>query len=108
VLVRGRLPGRVEQKASPLSAVRPDDHKRNGWELPAPALELLPEGKGMMHPTERPQEAPEWLWCGEVDGKPGVSFARSRHVFEIIIAALNHDGRDINSLTVGEIRRALL
>jgi hypothetical protein len=31
----------------------------------------------------------------------------TRQVFEIVIAALNYDGKDINSLTVGEIRRAL-
>lgn len=28
-------------------------------------------------------------------------------VFEIILASLNYDGKDINSLTVGEIRRSL-
>ena len=31
----------------------------------------------------------------------------TREVFEIIIKALNYDGNDVNSLTVGEIRRAL-
>ena len=31
----------------------------------------------------------------------------TRQVFEIVIGALNYDGRDIDSLTVGEIRRAL-
>jgi hypothetical protein len=28
--------------------VRQDDHKRNGWELPAAALELLPKREGVM------------------------------------------------------------
>jgi hypothetical protein len=31
----------------------------------------------------------------------------TRQVFEIVIAALNYDGKDIDSLTVSEIRRAL-
>ena len=81
------------------------------------------------------QQPPEWLWWGEVDGKDIVTFGRwpkrgamwryklaeiqptehdhpkrlpaTRAVFEIILAALNYDGPDINSLTVGEIRRAL-
>lgn len=85
--------------------------------------------------NERPSEAPEWLWYGEVEGKPVVTFGRwpkrgaqwrykwaevqptehdhpkrcpaTRQVFEIVLAALNYDGADIDSLTVGEIRRAL-
>lgn len=88
----------------------------------------------------RPHEAPEWLWYGEVDGKPRISYGRwpkdgtvwrykwadiqptehdhhkaaepyrcpaTRQVFEIVLASLNYDGSDIDSLTVGEIRRAL-
>lgn len=83
----------------------------------------------------RPPEAPEWLWYGEVDGSPVVSYGRwpkhgatwrykwaeiqptehdhgrcpqdARQAFEEIIASLNYDGSDTNSLTVGEIRRAL-
>jgi hypothetical protein len=83
----------------------------------------------------RPHEAPEWIWYGEVDGKPIVTFGRwpkhgaqwrykwaeiqptehdhpkrcpaTRQVFEIVLAALNYDGADIDGLTVGEIRRAL-
>lgn len=84
----------------------------------------------------RPHEAPEWIWYGEDEsGLPIVTFGRwpkagtkwrykwadiqptehdhpkrmpaTRQVFEIVLAALNYDGEDINSLTVGEIRRAL-
>lgn len=81
---------------------------------------------------KRPHEAPEWIWYGEVDGKPVVSFGRwpkngtqwrykwaeiqpTEHdhprtplqQFDAIVASLNYDGPDENSLTVGEIRRAL-
>jgi hypothetical protein len=77
-------------------------------------------------------QPPEWLWWGEVDGKDVVTFGRwprhgakwrykladiqptehdhpktSRQTFEKILASLNYDGQDTNSLTVGEIRRAL-
>lgn len=31
----------------------------------------------------------------------------TQQVFEIVLASLNYDGQDIDSLTVGEIRRAL-
>lgn len=31
----------------------------------------------------------------------------TRQVFEIVLASLNYDGKDIDGLTVGEIRRAL-
>lgn len=31
----------------------------------------------------------------------------TRQVFEIVLEALNYDGKDMDSLTVGEIRRAL-
>jgi hypothetical protein len=31
----------------------------------------------------------------------------TRRVFEIVLEAVNYDGADIDSLTVGEIRRAL-
>lgn len=82
--------------------------------------------------SHRPPEAPEWLWYGEVDGKPRISYGRwpkngavwrykwaetqptehdhprsTRQDFEKIIASLNYDGADIDGLTVGEIRRAL-
>lgn len=82
--------------------------------------------------NERPKEAPEWIWYGEVDGVDVITFGRwpkrgakwryrwadiqptehdhprsARQDFERIIAALNYDGTDINGLTVGEIRRAL-
>lgn len=84
--------------------------------------------------SERPHEAPEWLWYGEVDGNPVVSYGRwpkygavwrykwaeiqpTEHdhghpetlgqAFERVIKALRYDGPDENSLTVGEIRRAL-
>src|SRR5512141_3260478 len=81
---------------------------------------------------KRPQEAPEWLWYGEVNGVDRISFGRwptngarwrykwadiqptehdhphtARQDFERIIASLGYDGQDTNSLTVGEIRRAL-
>lgn len=80
---------------------------------------------------ERPKEAPEWLWYGDVNGVGRVSFGRwpkngtrwrykwadiqptehdhpsPRKDFERIIASLNYDGADTDSLTVGEIRRAL-
>jgi hypothetical protein len=82
--------------------------------------------------SNRPNEAPEWLWYGEVDGKPRISYGRwpkdgtqwrykwaetqptehdhpktSRQTFEDIIASLNYDGPETDSLTVGEIRRSL-
>ena len=85
--------------------------------------------------TERPQEAPEWIWYGEVNGSPVVSYGRwpkhgavwrykyaeiqptehdhggchktPRQAFEEIIESLRYDGNDTDSLTVGEIRRAL-
>jgi hypothetical protein len=84
-------------------------------------------------PSEpRASQPPEWLWWGEVDGKDVVTFGRwprhgakwrykladiqptehdhpktSRQTFEKILASLNYDGQDTDSLTVGEIRRAL-
>jgi hypothetical protein len=82
--------------------------------------------------TERPSEAPEWLWYGEVDAVDVVTFGRwpkrgakwrykwadiqptehdhpktARQTFEEIITSLNYDGAETDSLTVGEIRRAL-
>jgi hypothetical protein len=86
---------------------------------------------------DRPHEAPEWLWYGEVDGNSVVSFGRwprfgakwrykwadiqptehdfprartaqqDRKAFERVVARLNYDGSETDSLTVGEIRRAL-
>lgn len=84
---------------------------------------------------KRPQEAPEWLWYGEINGNPVVSYGRwpkhgavwrykyadiqptehdhgrhpkdARQAFEEIVASLNYDGQDSDSLTVGEIRRSL-
>lgn len=90
---------------------------------------------------ERPHEAPEWLWYGEINGNPVVSYGRwpkhgavwrykwaeiqstehdhglpkadsgapktAGQTFEEIIKSLNYDGADTDSLTVGEIRRAL-
>lgn len=84
--------------------------------------------------TTRPPEAPEYLWYGEVDAVDVVTFGRwpkrgakwrykwaeiqpTEHdhghpetlgeAFERVIKALRYDGPDENSLTVGEIRRAL-
>jgi len=81
---------------------------------------------------KRPHEAPEWIWFGEVKGQPVVTFGRwpkdgarwrykwadiqpteydrpktARQNFDEIIISLNYDGADTDSLTVGEIRRAL-
>ena len=80
------------------------------------------------------QKPPEWLWWGETDGVDVVTFGRwprkgarwryklaeiqptehdhghaasLRSAFEEIIKGLGYDGDDTNSLTVGEIRRAL-
>ena len=81
---------------------------------------------------KKPPEAPDWLWYGEVDAVDVVTFGRwpkrgakwrykyapiqpvehdhprsARQDFERFITALNYDGSDTDSLTVGEIRRAL-
>lgn len=82
--------------------------------------------------SKRPHEAPEWLWYGEINAVDIVTFGRwpkrgakwrykwadiqptehdnprtTQQMFEEIITSLNYDGTETDSLTVGEIRRAL-